>query len=202
MNDENENEKTEAFSSSEPGDIDKDEELLQRRQELLAELSQLVSDLKTAIPESDADAYSPLLFLTYIRRTVGGLTPERQLGILESFAGLTREDLMDIETWKGMAYMMSYSALFQAGQVKDKMNESMPPPLQPDTSINIVKEYLERFTPEIAKNILKTFAGATREDLMDLDTWKGVWTMLTYSIQFQMNSLWNLVLGNDEEEYL
>ena len=172
-----------------------------RKKALIAEIDELVSELRAAIPNAGAEAYSPMLFLSFIRQSLSKLAPDVQLGILESFDGMTREDVMDIETWKGMAYMLSYSARFQASQVKDKMNDTMPVPLQPDTTINFMKQTIDKFTPEIANNILETFQGATREDLMDLDTWKGVWTMLTYSLQFQMNAVKDKIMENDEDEY-
>ena len=173
-----------------------------RKKELLAEIDDLVSELRTAVPESGAAAYSPMLFLSYIKQSLSKLTPDVQLDILESFAGMTREDAMDIETWKGMAYMMSYSARFQAGQVKEKLNETLPAPLQPDTTIHFMRQTVDRFTPEIASNILETFQGATREDLLDMETWKGVWTMLTYSLQFQVNAVKDKIMDNREDEYI
>ncbi|MCL4267165.1 MAG: hypothetical protein KJ069_28560 [Anaerolineae bacterium] len=174
-------------------------ELLARKKELLAELDELVTELRTAIPQAGADAYSPMFFLSYIRAGLNRLAPDVQLGILESLDGMTTDDLMDVDTWKGMAYMASYSARFQAGQLKDKMNETLPTPLQPDTTINLVKQVLDKFTPEVAKNIMETLQGATREDLMDPETWKGVWYMLNYSLQFQFNQLRDRVLGDDDE---
>ncbi|MCP4361157.1 MAG: hypothetical protein GY796_24375 [Chloroflexi bacterium] len=175
-------------------------ELLTRKRELLDELDQLVAELRTAVPQAGVNAYSPLFFLTYIRESMGRLSPDAQLGILESFDGMSRDDMMDIDTWKGMAYMFSYSTRFQAGQLRIKMNETLPTPLQPDTSINLVKQTLYKFTPEIAKNIMDSLQGATREDLLDLDTWKGIWYMMNYSLQFQMNQFRERVLGESESE--
>lgn len=174
-------------------------ELLARKQALLDELDQLVAELRTAVPNAGANAYSPMFFLSYIRETLGKLTPDVQLGILESFEGMTREDMMDIDTWKGLAYMAGYSARFQAGQLKDKMNELLPTPLQPDTTINLVKQTLDKFTPEVAKNIMETLQGATREDLLDVDTWKGIWYMLNYSLQFQLTQLRERVSGETSD---
>lgn len=173
-------------------------DLSARKQALLDELDKLVAELRTAVPQSGANAYSPMFFLSYIRETLSRLTPDVQLGILESFDGMTREDMMDIDTWKGLAYMAGYSARFQASQIKDKMNEMLPTPLQPDTSINLVKRTLDKFTPEVAKNIMETLQGATREDLMDVDTWKGIWYMLNYSMQFQLNQLRERVTGEEQ----
>ncbi|HRQ39355.1 MAG TPA: hypothetical protein PLD25_15720 [Chloroflexota bacterium] len=194
-----ENEVTETAVPDEPIDA-AEAELLARKKELLEELDQLVGELRAAIPEAGADAYSPMFFLSYIRAGMNRLAPDVQLGILESFEDMTTEDLMDIDTWKGMAYMAGYSARFQAGQLKDKMNETLPTPLQPDTTINLVKQVLDKFTPEVAKNIMETLQGATREDLMDPETWKGVWYMLNYSLQFQVNQLRDRVMGEDEDE--
>lgn len=175
-------------------------ELLARKQELLAELDELVSELRTAIPQAGADAYSPMFFLSYIRAGLNRLAPDVQLGILESLDGMTTDDLMDIDTWKGMAYMAGYSARFQAGQLKDKMNETLPTPLQPDTTINLVKQVLDKLTPEVAKNIIETLQGASREDLVDPETWKGVWYMLNYSLQFQVHQLRDRVMGEVGED--
>ncbi|NJN53433.1 MAG: hypothetical protein HC804_00985 [Anaerolineae bacterium] len=174
--------------------------LLARKKELLDELDELVLELRAAIPQAGADAYSPMFFLSYIRTGLNRLAPDVQLGILESLDGMTTEDMMDIDTWKGMAYMASYSARFQAGQLRDKMNETLPTPLQPDTTINLVKQVLDKFTPEVAKNIMEMLQGATREDLKDPDTWKGIWTMLNYSLQFQFGQLRERMAGEDEGE--
>ncbi len=180
------------------------ESFTEQRQTLLKDLDDLVRDLQTKIPQvaSAPSIYSPLVFLAYIRKNVSRLTPDVQLGILESFEDMTVEDAMDPETWKGLAYMASYSARFRANQVKDKMNEQLPEPMQPDTMTDFVKTNVDRFTPEVVKGILETFQGATREDLLDLETWKGMWYMINYSFTFQMNQLRDKVLGEDvvEEE--
>ncbi|VAW38522.1 hypothetical protein MNBD_CHLOROFLEXI01-2445 [hydrothermal vent metagenome] len=174
-------------------------ELLTRKKELLDELDALVADLKTAVPQSGTSPYNPMQMLTYLRQNLSKFAPEIQLGILENFEGMTREDLLDIETWKGLAYMFSYSARFQADQLRTKMNEQLPKPLQPDTVLDFVKSNIDRFTPDVAKGIMDSLQGATREDLMDPDTWKGIWYMLNYSVQFQAEQLKQKLTGETEE---
>ena len=173
-----------------------------QRQALLAELDELVTDLRRAIPGSrpSITPYTPLIFLTYMRDNISKMTPDMQSGILESFEGMTVEDLADPDTWKGMMYMASYSAKFRANQVKDKMNEQLPEQFQPDSMVEYVKKHVDRFTPEIVKGIMETFEGATKEDLMDMETWKGLWYMLNYSFQFQVNQLKEKMLGEEAEE--
>lgn len=174
-------------------------ELLQRKKALLDELDGLVADLKTAVPATTTSPYNPVQLLTYLRQNLSQFTPEMQMGILENFRGMTREDMMDIETWKGLGYMLSYSAKFQANQLREKMNEQLPKPLQPDTMLNFVKSNIDRFTPDVAKGIMDSLQGATREDLMDPETWKGIWYMINYSVQFQADQLKQRLKGESEE---
>jgi hypothetical protein len=168
------------------------------------ELDGLVSDLKTTLgkeekPRDSSISDYPVRMLTLIRDMAGRLAPDVQLGMLESFEGMTVEDAMDLDTWKGMAYMLSYSAKFQAGQARDKMNESLPEPLQPNTMMRFVKGNVDRFAPDVAKELMANFEGATKEDLLDPDTWKGVWYMLNYSLQFQADQMKQRLIGEGED---
>ncbi len=165
---------------------------------LLAELDDLVAALRKSIPDAN-QPYSPLQMINLVRTSVARYTPDVQISVLEQFEDMTREDLMDLETWKGLAYMIAYSAQFQAVQTKDKLNEQMPGPLKPDSIFSLLKGGLDRITPDIARQIASSFEGATKEDLLDLDTWKGVWYMLNYSLQFQAEQLKLRLMGEEEE---
>ena len=94
-------------------------------QRLLNELDNLVNELRESLPDAGQSPYSPLGLLTLVRDSLSRFTPEVQLDILEQFQGLTREDLMDPDTWKGIAYMIAYSAQFQDAQTKDILNERL-----------------------------------------------------------------------------
>ena len=167
---------------------------------LLAELDDLVDALKNFVPDAKQTPYSPLRMLTLVRSSISRYTPDVQISVLEQFEDMTREDLMDLDTWKGLAYMIAYSAQFQAVQTKDKLNEQLPEPIKPDSIFALFKGGLDRITPDIARQIAGLFEGATREDLLDLDTWKGVWYMLNYSLQFQAEQVKLRLMGGEEEE--
>ena len=167
---------------------------------LLAELDGLVNALRNSIPDANQTPYSPLRMLTLVRSSISRYTPDVQISVLEQFEDMTREDLMDLDTWKGLAYMIAYSAQFQAVQTKDKLNEQLPEPIKPDSILAMFKGGLDRITPDIARQIAGIFEGATREDLLDLDTWKGVWYMLNYSLQFQAEQIKLRLMGGEEEE--
>ena len=167
---------------------------------LLAELDDLVDALRNFVPDAKQTPYSPLRMLTLVRSSISRYTPDVQISVLEQFEDMTREDLMDLDTWKGLAYMIAYSAQFQAVQTKDKLNEQLPEPIKPDSIFAMFKGGLDRITPDIARQIAGLFEGATREDLLDLDTWKGVWYMLNYSLQFQAEQVKLRLMGGEEEE--
>ena len=171
-----------------------------RMEELVSELDGLVSELKSTVPKEGSSPYSPLQMVTMIRENLHKLAPEVQLGILESFEGMTIDDLKDIDTWKGMAYMMSYSARFQAGQVKERMNEQLPHPMKPDTVIGFMKQNIDRFAPEIAKDLFNNLQGTSKEDLLDPDTWKGMFYMVNYSLQFQAEQLKQRLTGESTDD--
>ena len=166
----------------------------------VAELQKLVDDKHTG---GDA-LYTPARLLAMIRDNAQKLTPEMQLDVLRNFQGMSAEDLLDLETWKGLAYMMTYSARFQAdqmrGKVSDTINHVVPEPIQPGRLWQMCKSGLDRITPDFAKQILSTFQGASREDLLDPNTWKGVWYMITYSLQFQAEQLKQRLSVADEEQ--
>ncbi len=166
----------------------------------IAELQQMVE----AKPAGEGAAYSPARLLTMVRDNIIKLSPEMQLDILRNFQGMSAEDLLDLDTWKGLAYMMTYSARFQAdqmrGKVADTINNVVPEPIQPGRLWQLGKSGLDRLTPDFAKQILSTFQGASREDLLDPNTWKGVWYMITYSLQFQAEQLKQRLTAADEEQ--
>lgn len=175
---------------------------------MVAELNIRVAELQALVDsqsgQTSANNAYPLRLLAMVRDNVQKLTPDMQLDILKNFEGMSTEDLLDIDTWKGLAYMMTYSARFQAGQARDRVastiNHVVPEPIQPGRLWDLGKKGLGRITPDIAKQIFSTFEGASREDLLDLDTWKGIAYMINYSLQFQAEQLKLRLTGGSESE--
>lgn len=170
-----------------------------RVQALVTELDELLDQLKETMPTTGTSPYSPLHFLKLLRENVSQFTPDVQLGILENFRDMTVEDMKDIETWKGMAYMLSYSARFQADQMRERMNAQLPHPLKPDTVLGAMKQNVDRFTPAFLKEMVQDMQ-ITREDVLDPDTWKGLWHLMTYSLQFQANQMKERLVGAEDAE--
>ena len=89
------------------------------------------------MPDAGQYPYSPLKLLTLVRDTAARYAPDIQLSLLEPFEDMTREDLVDPDTWKGIAYMIAYSAQFQASQAKGVLDDRLPDPVKPETVIQM-----------------------------------------------------------------
>jgi 1-acyl-sn-glycerol-3-phosphate acyltransferase len=85
-------------------------------------------------------------------------------------------------------------------RVRAASPEYTPPPFSPRRLLNLIEENLERFSPELRLGILKRLQSALSEDLLDVDTWKGVWYMLNYSLQFQTDLLNRRLTGEYETD--
>ena len=184
--------------------MSEDEQLQSLNETLDRRVAQLEQMAGMQSETGEEASYSPVGLLTMVRQNVRKLAPDVQIDILRNFQDMSAEDLRDLDTWKGLAYMMAYSARFQAGQVRGKMSETInravPEPVQPGRLWQLSKSGINRITPDIARQIFSTFQGATREDLMDPDTWKGVWYMINYSLQFQAEQLKQRLIAAEEAQ--
>lgn len=85
------------------------------------------------------------------------------------------------------------------GQLQSTVTQAAPTPFSPDALLNLVRRNVDRFTPEMARDVMNSLEGASREDLVDPDTWKGLWYMLSYSAQFQAQQVKQRLTGNKDD---
>ncbi len=74
------------------------------------------------------------------------------------------------------------------------------PPFSPQAGLRLLEENATRFQPEVLKGILEKLRGSISADLLDLDTWKGIWYVLNYSLQSQADTLKRRVRGEYETD--
>jgi hypothetical protein len=58
-----------------------------------------------------------------------------------------------------------------------------------------IKENLTEVTAAAANGIATSFQGATVEDLMDPETWKGMGCWLSYLMRIQLEEWWQKLTG-------
>jgi 1-acyl-sn-glycerol-3-phosphate acyltransferase len=88
------------------------------RQQLSAQLDHLIEQVQAATPDYVPPAFTPQRLLALVEENLNKLSPELQLGVLERLRSTVGEDLFDIDTWKGVWYMLNYSLEYQADILK------------------------------------------------------------------------------------
>ena len=85
-------------------------------------------------------------------------------------------------------------------RVKRVHPDYSPPPFSPTSLIDFIRENLNKFSPAAAVGILTQLRSTIREDLLDVDTWKGIWYVLNYSLQYQQDFLMRRMRGDYETD--
>ncbi|MCI0519506.1 MAG: acyltransferase family protein [Chloroflexi bacterium] len=75
-----------------------------------------------------------------------------------------------------------------------------PPPFSPRKMLKFLEEHLAQFSPDIRLGILEKLRSTVSEDLFDIDTWKGVWFVVNYSLEYQMGILKRRLRGEYETD--
>lgn len=153
---------------------------------LIAELNQLAEELKRSAkytpPPFSAQALANLM-----QENIGKFAPELQVPILselkQNLEGTKPEDLLNPDTWKGMWYILNYTAQAQSEQLKSKLNERLA--MIPGASIIF--------------DLKSSFEGAKPSDFLDINTWKGVAYILDHTLRAQAKEMKRKLLGEADE---
>ena len=183
--------------------------------EASSELDELVEKLKAEAPVEAADSrYSPAGLMTLLQTYFPQLPADLQSRIMDLFQGMDAKDLMSLDTWTGVVTMVLYSAKSQAEQVTEKVDSFLPDPLKTSNLLGLFQGAVEKYTPSVVKgaassakemaaglgSMASNLEGMSAEDLMDPETWKGLYTMLDYGLRAQVSLLKERVTGGDGEE--
>jgi 1-acyl-sn-glycerol-3-phosphate acyltransferase len=75
-----------------------------------------------------------------------------------------------------------------------------PPTFTPQRMIDLVQQNLSRFSPEMALAVLGKMRDSISSDFLDVDTWKGIWYMVNYSLDSQADLLKRRLRGEYETD--
>jgi len=89
-----------------------------RREQLIAELDELVQRLQSITPEYEPPPFSSRRLTTFVEESVQQLPRDIQSGVVERLRNALDEQWFDPETWKGIWYMLNYTVQYNAGLVK------------------------------------------------------------------------------------
>lgn len=88
------------------------------REQLMVELDELIKRLQAMTPGYTPPPFSPRGLLELIEKNAQRLSAADRLGILQKMRGAITQDVFDVETWKGLWYMLNYTLQSQADVVK------------------------------------------------------------------------------------
>ena len=85
-------------------------------------------------------------------------------------------------------------------QVKSANPEYTPPPFSPQGLLALLKKNIEQFSPQMSLQLLEKLRTTIGEDLFDLDTWRGVWYVINYSLESQADLFKRRLTGEYETD--
>jgi 1-acyl-sn-glycerol-3-phosphate acyltransferase len=109
-----------AAAEAAPGSEDVSEEML--RNDLIGELDELIRRLRALSPGYNPPPFSPRGLLELIEQNVDKFPPDVVLGMLGKLRKTIGEDMFDVDTWKGIWYMLNYSVEYQADTFKRRLS--------------------------------------------------------------------------------
>ena len=151
----------------------------------IAAVNQVAEELRQAAPGYQPPPYSPQALLALLQHNAEWLAGKAPiLGELRrNLEGTKPEDLVDPETWKGLWYILNYTAQAQSKQALDAVIEQLAKLPGGDTLL-LVKSTVESASPK---------------DLLDINTWKGALVIANAAVQAQANEVKRRGLGQQDE---
>ena len=92
------------------------------RRQLVAELDALIRRTRALLPGYEPPPFSPRRFVALLEERLRDLPLDVQLPLLEQLRGILSQDLLDVEVWKGMWYMLNYTAQYNVDLVKRRFS--------------------------------------------------------------------------------
>lgn len=155
--------------------------------QLVAELNALAEQLRAI----DARYNPPPLTLeglgNLLIENIYRFSPQAQREIIDtlrsSFAGTTKEDLVNPETWKGFWYVLNYMAQNQKQEALEKINSQL--------------EKVPGFA--LLGDLAAGLKDAKPSDFLEPETWKGLYYILSYSAKMQLEEVKKRIRGAEEK---
>lgn len=155
---------------------------------LTGELNALARELQQAVPHYVPPAFAPDKLLTLLQENLDKFTPDAQKALLAelraNLEGTSPKEFLDPDTWKGMWYVLNYTAQAQTAAMREKLAECVMR-LPGAALVNDLRSNLE---------------GTSPKDFLDPDTWKGMFYIVSYTAQLQADELKRRLRGDQAQE--
>lgn len=152
-----------------------------------SQVNQIADELRKETPAYEPPPYSPQAMLALLRQGVGRAASAVHVPLLQelrqNLEGTTPQDLVDPDTWKGLWYIMNYTAQAQSRQALEKFEERLAA-LPGGQVLLDLKSGLE---------------GTSPRDLFDINTWRGALVILDATVRAQVSELARKVTGDTKD---
>jgi 1-acyl-sn-glycerol-3-phosphate acyltransferase len=88
------------------------------RRQLVAELDELAGRLKSTEPAYEPPPFSPQRLVRFVEESLKRFPKDIQLGILDRLRNVMSDELLSVETWQGIWYMLNYTVQYNVDVVK------------------------------------------------------------------------------------
>jgi len=78
--------------------------------------------------------------------------------------------------------------------------EYSPPPFSPEKMVDFMDDQGEDVDPSFRLALLKRLRGSINEDILDIETWKGAWYMVNYTLEYQGDIIKRRLKGDYETD--
>jgi hypothetical protein len=153
---------------------------------LINELDALVQELQKRMAGYAPPPFSTPRLLALLQENIERIAPKEQLEILRelqrNLQDASAKDLVDPETWKGLWYILNALTQAQTSTLKESLAGQLAS-LPGMGMLFQLKGNLE---------------GTSPKELLDVETWKGLWYIVTYTAQLQVQETKRRILGGTE----
>lgn len=155
---------------------------------LAGELNALAAELQRTVPAYLPPAFTRDGLVELLKYNLDKFTPNIQLEIVtelrQNLEGTSPQDLVDPDTWKGLWYILNYMAQEQSSAMLEKLYGKLST-IPGMALLSDIKGNLE---------------GTSPKEFLDPDTWKGMWLIMSYSVQATASDIKHKLAGEDENE--
>lgn len=148
----------------------------------------LESQRPRSIPDYRPPSFSTDGLIALLKENLDRFTPDVQIEIVSelkrNLEGTSARDLIDPDTWKGFWYILNYMAQEQSANMRQKLYDRLST-LPGMALLSDIKGNLE---------------GTSPKEFLDPDTWKGMWMIMSYSVQATAVDIKRAIVGEDEDD--
>lgn len=168
-----------------------------RFHQVVQELNKVANKLHEQVPAFVPPPFSPTELLRLLRENADRFTPEVVTQLRGALEGATAEDFKDPETWKGMWFILTYTAKEESKSLLSKATSTIAGLPGVSQGLNLLSQMPGA---GLVSDISGMLEGASPRDFLDKDTWAGMWFIINHTLQEEAGAMKRRILGGEEEE--